>query len=507
MTTLTEMLASVMRHHAKRPAILDGDLRWTWAAFGEHVARAAGVLLDHGIEPGTRFAIYARSGHRFETLRWAGFRIGAIPVMVNWRLAPPEVAHILADSNAALVAVDDAFAPAFQNEALAPWADRLLLMPDAYDAAVARAKPAPAITGAHEDDDAILYYTGGTTGRSKGVRLSHRNILSNAVAFALGIGARHTDTYLHLAPSFHSADLLATSWIVQGAAQAYLAAFSPAAFVDAIARYRVTATVAVPAMLMMTVTDPAFKEADLSSLRLLGYGAAPMAIEWIERVAKAFPDAAFLNCYGLTETAPDLTIFDPTEFRAAIAAGNRARLTSVGKPSAIVQLRVVDDAGTDVPEGATGELWAKGPNITKGYLNLPEMTEAAFVDGWFRTGDVARFDEDGYVHLLDRVKDMVITGGENVYSSEVEAALHRHPDVSEAAVIGVPDDRMGEALLAVIVPRPDSAPDEATLIEHCRGLIAGYKIPRRMAFVDALPKSAMGKVLKTELRESYRNGS
>jgi acyl-CoA synthetase (AMP-forming)/AMP-acid ligase II len=253
----------------------------------------------------------------------------------------------------------------------------------------------------------------------------------------------------------------------------------------------------------MTLSDPAFADADVSSLRLLGWGASPMDAEWIKRVAKAFPEIDISNCYGLTETAPDLTIFDPDELRRAIADDDPA-LASVGKPNPLVTLRVVGPDGGDMPPGASGELWAKGPNITKGYLNLPEQTAAALGDGWLHTGDVASIDERGYVYLHDRLKDMIVTGGENVYCAEVESALYTHPGVHECAVVGLPDAKYGESVTAVVVSAPGAVLDAETLIEHCRPRIAGYKLPRRIEFVDALPKSAMGKVLKTDLREALK---
>jgi long-chain acyl-CoA synthetase len=284
--------------------------------------------------------------------------------------------------------------------------------------------------------------------------------------------------------------------------------FSPAAFLDAIRRHRVGATVTVPTMLIATVSDPSFASADISSLKVLMYGAAPMAVEWIDRVAMAFPDVALLNCYGLTETSPDLTVFDAREFRAAIdrarATGDRSgSLTSVGKPNVLNELRVVDREGREVPRGEIGEIVARGPNIMKGYLNMPNETESALRDGWLHTGDIGRIDEAGYVYLVDRLKDVVMTGGENVYSSEVEAVLFRHPAVAEAAIIGVPHERLGETVMAVIVPKAGARPTEEELIVHCRASLGGFKVPRRFAFVEALPKSALGKVLKEPLRKQF----
>jgi long-chain acyl-CoA synthetase len=516
MLTLAEIFERTVRHHGQRPAIINGsgsgDASLTWAQYGERVAVAAGVLGDLGLTKGRRFGIQAPNSARFDELKWAGFRCGAIPVPINWRLVAPEIAHILADAACEAVFVAAEFLPVYDAPDLAPWRDKLICFggdaPESmaelprYDALFEAAQPA-GITPSAADEDAILQYTGGTTGRSKGVRISHTNVIASQLGFAAGLRARPDDVYLHLAPMFHSADLLATAWVLVGGANAYLPAFSPAAFLDCIARDRVTATIAVPAMLMMTLSDPAFETADVSSLRLLGWGASPMDAEWIKRVAKAFPDIDISNCYGLTETAPDLTLFDPDELRQAIADDDPA-LASVGKPNPLVTLRVVGPDGDDLPPGASGELWAKGPNITKGYLNLPEQTAAALSDGWLHTGDVASIDERGYVYLHDRLKDMIVTGGENVYCAEVESALYTHPGVHECAVVGLPDVKYGESVTAVVVAAPGASLDAETLIEHCRPRIAGYKLPRRIEFVEALPKSAMGKVLKTDLRAALK---
>jgi len=508
MRSLPQVLQNTIASNANRTAILDESGSLTWRGFGDRVALTAGWLRSLGLEPGHRFAIVARNTPLHEELKWAGFWIGAIPVPVNWRLAPPEIAHILEDADCKKAFVEPVFDGAFGDDALAPYRNRVVPLTGDHHASQGQSLITP--HPADPDADALLLYTGGTTGQSKGVRLSHANIVSNGMAFGLAAGARRDDIFLHVAPMFHSADLLGTAWIMQGASHYYLPAFSPDGFLRAIEQFGVTATVTVPAILMAAVSHPAIRTADLSSLHTLIYGAAPMALEWILRAAHAFPDGCLSNCYGLTEVSPDLTVFDKSEFAAAIAdiesGGSRdGPVTSVGKANVLNDLRVVDADGRDVPPGEVGELWARGPNIMKGYLNLPDETAAAFSDDWFRTGDVARIDADGYVYLLDRLKDLVITGGENVYTSEVEAALHRHPDVSEAAVIGVPDERMGEALVAVIIPQDGAQPDEADLVEHCRGLIGGYKIPRQYRFVEALPKSAMGKVLKGTLRETIAN--
>ncbi|MGE0736471.1 MAG: class I adenylate-forming enzyme family protein [Alphaproteobacteria bacterium] len=510
MKSLAAALSTTVAHNGPRRAVRDAGGDWTWDEFGRRIACAAQALRALGLREGDRFAVFARNSPRFEVWKWAGFAAGVVPVPINWRLAPLEIAHILSDAACRHVLLDPAFADSFRHEALAPWRSRIVWLsgqsPDANpaaDALLAQAQPARPVE-LDPAADALLLYTGGTTGRSKGVRLSHANILANALAFGLGVGARREDVYLHAAPMFHSADLLATGWMLAGATQAYLPQFSPAEFFRAVSTYRISATVTVPTMLMMAVSDPGFASADLSSLRTLIYGAAPMAYEWIVRVGEAFPHVDYFNCYGLTETAPDLTIFDAREFRAAIASGDRSGpVLSVGKPNALNELRVVDRNGQEVPRGDVGELIARGPNIMTGYLNLPAETASALRGGWLYTGDIARIDEHGYVYLLDRLKDLIVSGGENIYTSEVEAAIHRHPAVAECAVIGVPDERLGETPFAVIQLRPGARTTEAEIIEHCRNFIGGYKIPRRMAFVEQMPRSAMGKILKADLRRKF----
>ena len=508
MLTLGEQMARVGRHYGRRTALISSHGNMNWGDFSSRVSVAAGVLHDLGLAPGERIAIYSRNSERFDELKWGAFHAGIVAVPINWRLAPPEIAHILQDSNCETIFVENDFIEVFDADELKPWRNKLIsltvssdktlhsydqLFDTATDMDVATVLP---------DDDALILYTGGTTGRSKGVRLSHTNIISCASAFALATRGQPDDTYLHLAPMFHSADLLGTGWVLMGAAHTYLPQFSPASFLEAINEHDVTMTIAVPTMLMMTLTDPAIDSANTRSLRMMGFGASPMDPAWIRRTAEGFPHTQLFNCYGLTETSPDLTVFDPEEFQRAIEEDSPL-LASVGKPNCLVDLKVVNPQGDTLSSGETGVLLARGPNITKGYLNLPEETAAALQDGWLRTGDIARIDEDGYVYLVDREKDLIITGGENVYSSEVETALYQHPDIHECAVIGTPDDQLGQLVTAVIIVKPEQTLGAEAIIEHCRGLIGGYKVPRRIEFVDEMPKNELGKILKNRLRETY----
>ncbi len=513
MLTLTSALARTARLYGDRSAILDARCRLTWSEFAERVARAGAILISLGIAKGDRYGLICRNSFRQAELIHAGYWIGAIPVPVNYRLAPPEVAYVLGNADCRLVIVEDVFAELMHSEELLPWSDNVLLLADTeidsdwpqYERLIEDARPAEMHDSA-EVEDALLLYTGGTTGRAKGVRLSHLNIIANALQLGFELQPRSDDVYLHAAPMFHSADLLATPYAMAGAAQVYLPQFSGHAVLEAIQRYRVTVSMMTPTMLIMAMQEADIGRYDLSSLRQLVYGSSPMAVEWIRKMLGRFADAEIIQGYGLTETSPILTLLPAAEHRQAIAAGEHELLKSAGRPVPGVDLRVVDETGREVPAGDAGEIIVRGPNVTTGYLKRPEATEDAFHDGWFRTGDIGRTDERGYVYLLDRKKDLIITGGEMVFSSEVEAVLYQNPGVHECAVIGVPDETYGEALLAAVVPAPGHELTDEELIVHCRGKIGGYKIPRRFVFLDALPKSAMDKILKTELRKTYGGG-
>jgi long-chain acyl-CoA synthetase len=509
MTTMAEMLRSTVLQHPDQVAVLHAGEAFTYSQFLDRVKRAAGLLEGMGLGPGDRFGIIAPNCLETAELFFAGYWTGAIPVPINFRLAPPEIRDVLEDSGATCVFVDDGFRAFLDEEALAPWRDTAVCLQAekavrSYEALLALAEPASMHCG-EPDDDAILLYTGGTTGRSKGVRLTHRNILSDALQCAPTFGPRKDDVYLHAAPMFHSADLLGTIWFLFGATHVYMPAFSPAGLLETIARFRVTFTMVPPTMIIMALQVPDFKEYDLSSLRGLIYGASPMAVEWIRRTTEALPQAELYQGYGLTETSPLLAILSWQAHRDALESGDYGRLKSCGRPLAGVELRIVDDGGHPVPLGEGGEMVARALNVMKGYLNREEETRQALREGWFHTGDVGKIDQDGFLYLLDRKKDMVISGGENIYTSEVEAVLYKHAGVNEAAVIGVPDEKYGESLLAVIVPAPGIKLTSEEIIAHCRGLIGGYKIPRQIRFVEALPKSALGKVLKADLRETYQS--
>ena len=517
MLTMGSALDRCARLHGSKPAIIDRERRFTWSEHIDRVSRAADLLHQFGLRAGERFGIVSRNTFRHCELLHAGYWSGIIPVPVNTRLAAAEIAQILLDAEVRLLAVEASFAALLDHPLLAHLRDRAFVLgplPAAgaasgsgtclpqYESLLERASRAP-LHESDEGDDAILLYTGGTTGRGKGVRLTHLNAVANGLQMTAVCGLRADDVYLHVAPMFHSADLLGTGVTLQGGAHAYLAQFSPEALLEAMQDLEVTWTMLAPTMIILTLqqADPA--RHDLRRLRTVLYGSAPMAPEWIRRTIEALPQVSIVQGYGLTETSPILTVLGDAEHRAAMADGDMTLLRGAGRPLVGIDLRICDEAGCEVPVGEPGEVCVRGPNVTRGYLGQPEANAMAFRDGWFHTGDLGRLDENGYLFLLDRKKDMIITGGENVYSSEVEQALYQHPGVSECAVVGVPDATYGEALVAVVVPAAGHELTTDALVAHCRGLIGGYKIPRRMAFVPQLPKSAMGKILKTELRRLH----
>jgi long-chain acyl-CoA synthetase len=510
MLTLSCALDRCRRLHGANRAIVDAEGTWTWAEHLDRVARAAGMLRAMGLVPGDRFGILSRNTFRHCELLHAGYWAGLVPVPVNIRLAPPEIAHILADAGVKALAADEPFLPLLAHDQMKPFAGNAFAVSSRrtdsalphYEVLLRASEPAP-LHESNEEDDAILLYTGGTTGRSKGVRLTHRNVVANGLQCGATLHFRAADMYLHVAPMFHSADLLGTGFTLVGGSHAYLAQFSPKAMLEAVQAYGVTWTMLAPTMIILTLQQERLADYDLRSLRAFLYGSAPMAVEWVRRTLTAFPGVDVVQGYGLTETSPILTILSMADHERAVRDNNPELLRSAGRPIVGVDMRIVGADGREAPLGSAGEVVVRAPNVTPGYLNLPQQNAEVFRGGWFHTGDVGMMDRDGYMYLLDRKKDMIITGGENVYSAEVEAAIYQHPAVSECAVVGVPDERYGEALFAAIVLAPGASAGAEEIIEHCRARIGGYKIPRQMAFLPQLPKSAMGKILKTEIRRIY----
>lgn len=505
MFPMTVALERAARHFPRATAMVGEEGgRESWADHIVRVARHARVLDALGLAPGARFAILAPNSVDQATLIHAGYWSGRVPVPLNFRLAVPELAATLRKSGAKVLFAAPAFLDVARTLQAEGWDGRLLLVGSGRDGLegsedlAARQSPCDAVRTA-PGDEAILLFTGGTTGEGKGVPLTHGNVVANGFQVATALGAGPGDLYLHVAPMFHSADLLGTAVTLAGGGHTYLAQPSPGAIVDALETRKATMTMAPPVLLDGIVRGGLFEGRVPEALRIFICGGAPVPFELLEAASAQMPSAALIQGYGLTETAPILSFLHMPQARAV---GETAVLRSSGKPLAGVEMRLLDAD----PDGA-GELAVRGPNVFSGYLDRATDTDAAFEDGWFRTGDVARFDEYGFLHILDRQKDVIITGGENVYSTEVETVLLEHPAIAEVAVIGLADPKWGERVAAAVVAAPGATVDPETLTVHCRARLGGFKLPRVYREIDALPKSALGKVLKGVLRDLFQGVS
>ncbi|MCK9687497.1 acyl-CoA synthetase [Scleromatobacter humisilvae] len=511
---ITQALHRAAQQYPDRVAVRFRDRQRTFRQFADRVARLAGALQALGMRPGDRVAMLALNSDRYLEYQMAVPWGGGVLNPCNTRWSAAEIAYALEDSGSTILLVDDAFADMAAQlrrestcvrEVVHCGEDPRQPGMHAYEELLERAAPVPDLLRRGDDLAAILY-TGGTTGSPKGVMLSHANLVNSALALCCDELVVDAGTYLHVAPMFHSADMgfALAQW--QGAStHAILAGFEPERVLDALARERVTHVLLVPTMIQMLVDHPSMrKPRDLGALRTIIYGSSPISEALIERVMDILPGVGFVQGYGMTELAPIATLNGA--FYHSAAGRAHGKLASAGRAARCMEVRIVDADDREVPRGTLGEIVARGPNVMLGYWNKPEQTAAAVRDGWMHTGDAAWMDDDGFIFIADRLKDMIVSGGENVYSSEVENALARHPSVAACAVIGIPDERWGETVHAVIVAKPGSDVAGDELIAHCRTLIAGYKCPRSVAFVDQLPLSGAGKVLKAVLREPFWRG-
>ncbi len=500
--------------HGEHEAVVDGERRLTWADLARRVGGLSTGLAELGIERGAVVAVLMRNC--LEHLEcWLGLPSGGLVLnTLNVRLTLTELAFILDDCEAVALITDDAFLTTARE-----LADRCASVHHLIYAGVGESPedtrsyaelvattplPPPRVSG---DDLAGIFYTGGTSGLPKGVMLTHGNLVANAKHMLIAMGYQPRDRYLHAGPMFHLADgscTYALTWV--GATHVTVPSFEPRLVAAAIEAERITAMVLVPTMINMLVNHPAVDEHDLRSLRYLIYGGAPMPKEVLRRTMQTL-DCEPIQVYGMTEVAPIATICRmPANIRELAEQPHWAlRLRSAGIPLVGVEVDVRCPDGSRAQANIPGEVWVRGPNVMAGYWHRPQETASAIdADGWYHTGDVAYADENGYLYVVDRLKDMIISGGENVYSTEVENAIYQHPAVLEAVVFGVPDERWGERVHAVVVLREPDAVTELDLVEHCRTMIAGYKLPRSMELrTTPLPKTGAGKILKRELREPY----
>ena len=510
MFSMTQLIRRASQTIGSKLATVDGERRQTWSEFENQVACFAGGLQHLGVKADDCVAILALNSDRYFEFMFAVPWAGAVFQPVNTRLAGPEVVYWLNDSEAKILVVDSSFV-ALVNEIKSDLShvEQFIFiddaeLPEGYLAYsdVVDCNPI-SDSGRNNDDVAGLFYTGGTTGRSKGVMLSHTNLVVNAFQGVSILDCRPDDRILHVAPMFHIADaFICMTTAAVGGSNYFLPSFDPVSTMRAMQDYKIERLLLVPTMINMLVNHPELEQYDLNSVRCIMYGASPMPESVIKKSLQVLPTTKMYQAYGQTETAPLITALPPE--RHVFDGPLAGKTKSAGQAAPGVDLAIMDDEQNILPAGSIGEICMRGPNIMLGYRNMPEQTNSTIIDGWMHTGDGGYLDEEGFLFIVDRVKDMIISGGENVYSAEVENAIYQHEAVNQCAVIGIPHEKWGEQVHAVVVLREGQSLDEESMISHCKALIAGFKCPRSVSFQsEALPLSGAGKILKTELRKPY----
>lgn len=511
-------ISSIIRRAAQvnpqGTATIFKDRQQSWSQLLDRVSRLAGALQQIGMQPGDLVALISLNSDRFIEYYFAVVWGGGAMMPMNIRWTAAECAYALNDAGAEILLVDEAFKD--MSAALRAEVPKLKTVvycgdeqtpPDLlnYETLIANADPVPD-AGRQNDDLAGVFYTGGTTGFPKGVMLSHTNLYVGGVSNAHEISLQDGTVYLHAAPMFHIADLLWFSAVTLVAGtHVVIPMFTPEATLAAVEQHRPSHVLLVPVMLQMVLQSDALATSDVTSLELIAYGASPITEGVLRDAFDKFPNASFVQAFGQTELSPVATVL-PIEYHT-FEGPKAGKLRSAGRATRVCEIRIIGETGKDVAQGEVGQIAVKGPITMLGYWNKPDVTAKTIIDGWVMTGDAGYMDADGFVFLMDRVKDMIVSGGENVYSAEVENALSRHPAVATSAVIGIPSDQWGESVHAIVILHPDVSVSAEELQEHCHELIAGYKCPRSIDFrTEPFPLSGANKVLKTELRKPFWTG-
>ncbi len=518
---LTDTLKKAYKFFPQKEAVVCGGRRWTYQQFYDRILRLSICLKGLGVGKNDKVAVLLPNCHYFLEAYYGVAQIGAISVPINYRLSPGEIAFILEDSESKILIVD----PMFEKKVEAIrektrrierilWTGEEKTPPGPLDLNVEKAlqkagdDSLPGIF-VSEEDVAQIYYTSGTTGRPKGVMLSHKNVTTHALGTIAEVHLTDSDVWVHVAPLFHLADAWATwaiTWV--GGTHVLVREFSPKVVLETIEKERVTLTNLIPTMLNLMVNHPDAGSYDYRSLRVLLSGGAPIAPEVVRKIVETFK-CDYVQTYGMTETSPYLTLSLLKEHLRRLPYHDQLRFKAkTGREFIAVQLKVVNDQGQQIKtnDKEVGEIIVKGDTVTKGYWKLPEETAKSIRDGWLYTGDLAIMDEEGYVTIVDRKKDMILTGGENVYSTEVENVLYMHSAVLECAVIGIPDAKWGEAIKGIVVLKPGQKASEDEIIRFCKEKIAHYKVPKSIDFVEALPRTGSGKIHKKGLKDKYWEG-
>ena len=495
--------------YPNRVAVIDGQVQLTFTEFDGRINRLANAILSFGLKQGDRVAVLYANGYRYLELYFATAKAGMVIIPLNYRLVFSELSVILEESQPELLFFGKDYWDTVQ--ALRRRFPELQLvcideeMPGVtdYESLIAGFADEDPMIAIREDDLAVLGYTGGTTGRPKGVMTTHRNVVINCFQTALALGFTADDRFLSVAPLFHAGGVTGSlRFSLVGGSNVILNSSDPDVILRHIQDFGVTHLLLVPSLLHRILEKADLSRYDLSSLKCIIYGTAPMHLETLKKAMDTF-QCGFAQTYGSTETFTTISVLTPKD-HAMFKESQTEKLLSAGQPVCGLEVKIVDNNGREVPRGEIGEIVVRGPNVMKGYWRQPEITAEALRDGWYFTGDIGRLDDQSYLYVVDRKKDMIISGGENIYSKEVEDALLKHPAVSECAVIGVPDEVWGESVKAFVILKPGMSVPEHELIEHCKRHLASYKKPRFIEFVEDLPRSGSGKVLKNKLREAVR---
>ena len=490
------------------------DRRISYGEARDEVNRLASAFASAGIRRGDRVAVLSKNSIEYVILYYGASKAGAVPVPLNYRLAPPEWAYIINDSQAKMLiasaeyleAADDIRSEletvsqfvAIGGPGASGWND--------YRGWVGKQPANPPGQYITADQDLLQMYTSGTTGRPKGAVLTHENVTTNLLQTSPSMALNRGDRFLIVAPLYHLAAAFSSFCTVSRGGCIYLQEeFNPLEVVRVLSEEKISWSVLVPAMIQAClVAVPDVAQRSYKDLKCIAYGASPIAEETLRRAIDVFK-CDFMQAYGMTELSPAATILSPSDHRRGLESKPEL-LLSAGRAVPGTDLRIVDEDDRPLPNGTMGELLVRGPQVMKGYWNLPDETAEALRGGWMHTGDAGTMDDEGYVYLQDRVKDMVVSGGENVYPRVVEEVLFKHPAIADAAVIGVPDEQWGETVKAVVVLREGASATHEEIIEFCRGQLGGFELPRSVDLVSSLPRGASGKVLKRELREPYWEG-
>ncbi|MHA6793018.1 long-chain-fatty-acid--CoA ligase [Pseudonocardia bannensis] len=508
----TDVSALLARWETERPA--DEAIRFegvtrTWAELADRVRRVAGALRAAGLVPGDRVAVLDLNHPSCLELTLACAQIGTANAVVNFRLAPPEIVYVINDAKARILFVGPEFAGAVAGvRDKLPGVERVIHVggeQDEYEAWLAAQEPDPQVHPSRPDDCFVQLYTSGTTGFPKGAMLTHRGMLAHSANVAEDFELSPSDVVQVAMPLFHVGGTSYALLALYGGARMVMARTpDPAAVLDMLERERITHTFLVPALMAAMTQVPGAAERDFSSLRALSYGASPMPLPVMRACLELFPDRMH-QVYGMTEACGVVSSLGPQDHSDPAVAH---RLISAGTPIHGVQIEIRDPGtGEALPTGEPGEIWVRTEQLMAGYFGKSDATAAAItLDGWLRSGDGGHMDADGYIYVTDRIKDMIISGGENIYPAEIERVLAEHPSVADVAVIGVPDERWGEVPKAVVVAAPGQTVDEAALLAYCRENLASFKCPKSVDVLDELPRNPTGKILKKDLRKPYWEG-